>query len=48
MLVLDICDPKATRGVIAPNFLRKIALENDFANADSVEILLLNKYDSQL
>ncbi|WP_319418741.1 AraC family transcriptional regulator [Pleurocapsa sp. FMAR1] len=34
---------------IAPDFLRQIALENDFANADSVEILpVLNKHDSQL
>lgn len=34
---------------IAPDFLRKIALENDFANADSVEILpVLNKHDSHL
>ena len=34
---------------IAPDFLRQIAAENDFANADRVEILpVLNKYDSQL
>lgn len=34
---------------IAPDFLRQIAVENDFANADSVEILpVLNKHDSQL
>ena len=34
---------------IAPDFLRQIALENDFANADRLEILpVLNKYDSQL
>ena len=34
---------------IAPSFLRQIATENDFANADSLEILpVLNKHDSQL
>ena len=34
---------------IAPDFLRQIATENDFANADTVEILpVLNRYDSQL
>lgn len=34
---------------IAPDFLRQIATENDFANADRVEILpVLNKHDSQL
>ena len=34
---------------IAPDFLRQIATENDFANADTVEILpVLNKHDSQL
>ena len=34
---------------IAPNFLRQIAADNDFSNADSVEILpILNKHDSRL
>ena len=34
---------------IAPDFLRQIATENDFANADRVEILpVLNKHDSGL
>ena len=34
---------------IAPDFLRRIAMENDFANADRVEILpILNKHDSRL
>ena len=34
---------------IAPDFLRQIAVENDFANADRVEILpVLNKRDSGL
>ena len=34
---------------IAPDFLRQIAIENDFPNADNVEILpVLNKHDSQL
>ena len=34
---------------IAPDLLRQIAIENDFDNAESVEILpILNKHDSQL
>ena len=34
---------------IAPDFLRQIAIENDFANADSVEISpVLKKHDDQL